>query len=97
MTKKRIVTILAALLALALLASVLFIALEADHDCQGEDCCAICAQLVVCGELLQQLAVLTVLVLVSAVLRSGAAVLRAALQRVCGRFSLVRLKVKLSD
>ena len=96
MTKKRIVTILAALLALALLASVLFIALEAHHDCHGEDC-VICAQLVVCGELLQQLALLTVFVLAASALRSGVAALRDARYRVCGRFSLVRLKVKLSD
>ena len=51
---RRLVSVLALLAAFMLLFSVLYIALEADHDCCGEDC-AICAQLRACEDLLRDL------------------------------------------
>lgn len=41
-------------IAVALLLSVSFFAVRADHDCHGDDC-AICRQLSTCGQLLKAL------------------------------------------
>ena len=52
MTKKsRLITgLLAAVLAAVMLSSAVYIAVEANHNCSGEDC-AICHQLQVCENL----------------------------------------------
>ena len=54
MTAKQIRTLTALLLALVMILSISFIALNADHDCCGEDC-RICAQIRACEELLHDL------------------------------------------
>ena len=56
MTKKfRFMTgLLAAVLAVVMLSSAAYIAVEADHDCSGEDC-AICHQISTCENLLKSL------------------------------------------
>lgn len=93
---KRFAAVLALLLALVMLFSVLYIALEADHDCCGEDC-AICAQLRACQDLLRNL--LTLAVLAAAVRCSFALVsVFADAERRCAQpHTLIALKVKLSD
>ena len=56
MTKKPcfITRLLAAVLAVVMLFSAVYIAVEADHDCSGEDC-AICHQIGVCEHLQKSL------------------------------------------
>ena len=56
MTKKPcfMTRLLAAVLAVVMLFSAVYIAVEADHDCSGEDC-AICQQIGVCENLLKSL------------------------------------------
>ena len=56
MTKKLcfMTRLLAAVLAVVMLSSAIYIAVEADHDCSGEDC-AICHQIGVCENLLKSL------------------------------------------
>ncbi|MCR5297033.1 MAG: hypothetical protein K6E17_06455 [Clostridiales bacterium] len=82
---------------LVLLSSFAFIALEADHDCRGEDC-EICEVLSRIEALLQHMAVYSPLLAVSAVcaaalrffrLRGGARVRRAV--------TLVFWKVRLNN
>ncbi len=51
--KKRLLACLAALLAAVVFFSALYVVLEADHDCGGENC-SICAQISACEDLLRQ-------------------------------------------
>lgn len=96
MKPKRLVSALALLLALIMLFSVLYIALEADHDCCGDDC-AVCAQLQVCENLLHNLLLTTAVLiaawsfcaLISFVAAEGSGFVRP--------HTLIALKVKLSD
>lgn len=93
---KRLSSVLALLLALVMLLSVLYIALEADHDCCGEDC-AICALLRACEDLLRNL--LAAALLLSAV-RCFCALFRTAAEPCCRPerpLTLISLKVKLSN
>lgn len=95
--KTRLFAVLvAAVLVCALLFSVLFLVVEAHHDCDGDDC-AICALITVCEDLLQKLS-LAALALITAVLVSRviAVLIRSA---VClsQQATLITLKVKLSD
>lgn len=57
---KRSAAVLALLVAFLMLFSVLFIALEADHDCCGEGC-AVCTQIRACEDLLRNLMTASVL------------------------------------
>lgn len=88
--------LLAAIVAFVMLSSVVYVAVEADHDCIGEDC-GICHQINTCDHLLKNLSFAV-----------GIAVLAAALTYTLCRailpctdiiqaFTLVSLKVKLSD
>ena len=56
MTKKPcfMTRLLAAVLAVVMLSSAVYLAVEANHDCSGEDC-AICHQISVCENLLKSL------------------------------------------
>ena len=93
---KRLASVFALLAAFMLLFSVLFIALEADHDCCGEDC-AICAQIQACEDLLRNL--LTVAALTVAARCYFALVCGFAGKECCcvHPHTLIALKVKLSD
>lgn len=97
MTKNRRLTkLFAALLALAMLVSVAYLALEARHDCTGEDC-AVCAQLDCCLRLLERLTLAGCVLLAArlfALTVSSPAVMALRLRR---PLSLISLKVKLSD
>ena len=98
MTKKfRFVAgLLAAVLAFVVLSSAAYIVAEADHDCTGVDC-AICHQINACENLLKGMG------LVGAAMASAAAVgyVLCRVVRLCREashtFTLVSLKVKLSD
>lgn len=56
MTKKLcfITRLLAAVLAVVMLSSAIYLAVEANHDCSGDDC-AICRQISICENLLKYL------------------------------------------
>lgn len=86
----------AALLAVVMLFSVFYIAAESGHDCAGEDC-RICRQIAICRDTLRLLtlavAAAALAALPDAVYRSSSWVCASAARR----FTLVSLKVKLSD
>ena len=86
----------AALLAIVMLFSVFYIAAETGHDCAGEDC-RICRQIAICRDTLR-LITLAVAAAVLVSLSSGAyrgTAFRCA--SAASQFTLVSLKVKLSD
>ena len=98
MTKKfRFMTrLLAVVLAVVMLSSAVYIAVDADHDCSGEDC-AICHQIGVCENLLKTLGLAGAAAAVTTALTY--ALCRAILpcaERL-GTGTLVSLKVKLSN
>ena len=96
MTNRKFIAFVAILLAFAMLFSAFYIILEADHDCDGEDC-AICAQICLCENILRQLA-LALLVLALAHSFRRVLVLTAAQAFNTGsQTTLVTLKVKLSN
>ena len=98
MTKKPcfMTRLLAAVLAVVMLFSAVYIAVEADHDCSGEDC-AICHQIGVCENLLKSLGLAGAAAAISAAFTYT--VCRAILPRteMNGTLTLVALKVKLSN
>ena len=86
----------AALLAIVMLFSVFYIAAETGHDCAGEDC-RICRQIAICRDTLR-LIMLAVAAAVLVSLSGGTyrgTVFRCA--SAASQFTLVSLKVKLSD
>ena len=98
MTKKsRLITgLLAAVLAAVMLSSAVYIAVEANHNCSGEDC-AICHQLQVCENLLKSIGLAGAAAAISAAFTYT--VCRAILPctEMIGTLTLVSLKVKLSN
>ena len=88
--------LLAVVLVFVMLSSVAYIAAESDHDCTGVDC-AICHQINVCENLLKSIGlagsaaatVAAILYILCRIIPSCAEVART--------FTLVSLKVKLSD
>ncbi len=93
---KRLASVLVLLVACIMLFSVLFIAMEADHDCCGEGC-AICAQIQACEDLLRNLLSIAALVVAAWCLY---ALIRVFVDTECCplyRHTLIVLKVKLSD
>ncbi len=93
---KRFAAALALLVAFLMLFSVLFIALEADHDCCGEGC-AVCAQILACEDLLRNL--MTASALAAAVWCFYTLCRVFADADCCSEHphTLIALKVKLSD
>ena len=98
MTKKPcfITRLLAAVLAVVMLFSAVYIAVEADHDCFGDDC-AICRQISICENLLKSLGLAGAAAAISAVFTYT--VCRAILPcaEMNGTLTLVALKVKISN
>ena len=92
MTKKfRFMTgLLAIVLAFVMLSSVAYIAAEAGHDCTGADC-AICHQIHVCENLLKSIG------LAAAAIRYILCRILSSCTEAARAFTLVSLKVKLSD
>ena len=86
----------AALLAIVMLFSVFYIAAETGHDCAGEDC-RICRQIAICRDTLSFLT-LAMSAAVFAALSGGAyPAVACACASAARKFTLVSLKVKLSD
>ena len=98
MTKKPcfMTRLLAAVLAVVMLSSAVYLAVEANHDCSGA-ACAICHQLSVCESLLQSLGLAGAAAAISAAFTYT--VCRAILPcaEMNGTLTLVALKVKLSN
>ena len=97
MRTKRIFAVLVSIfLIAALFSSAFYIALEADHDCSGEDC-RVCAQILVCVQTLRGFSLAMIVVLaariVRVILRSGRMLPVSAFSR----FLPVSMKVKLSN
>lgn len=93
---KHLAAVLAVLLAFIMLFSAVYIALEADHDCCGEDC-FVCGQLRACENLLRNL-------LLTAALLSATGCFCALIRIIsfpdlhfAHPHTLIALKVKLSD
>ena len=88
--------LLAAVLAVVMLSSAVYLAVEANHDCSGEDC-AVCHQIGICENLLKSLGLAGAAAAISAAFTYT--VCRAILPRaeMNGTLTLVALKVKLSN
>lgn len=86
----------AALLALVMLFSVLFIVLEADHDCCGEGC-SICTQIAACENLLNHLALATAALLAADFFSCAVRSITERSDLVFRPLTPILLKVKLSD
>lgn len=98
MTKKPcfITRLLAAVLAAVMLSSAIYLAVEADHDCSGDDC-AICRQISICENLLKTLGLAGAAVAISAVLTYTMCKAILPCAETIGTLTLVALKVKLSN
>jgi len=98
MTKKLcfMTRLLAAVLAVVMLSSAIYIAVEANHDCSGEDC-AICRQISICENLLKTLGLAGAAAAITAAFTYT--VCRAILPcaETIGTLTLVALKEKLSN
>ena len=98
MTKKLcfMTRLLAAVLAVVMLSSAVYIAVEADHDCSGDDC-AICRQISICENLLKSLGLAGAAAAITVAFTYT--VCRAILPcaEMSGTLTLVALKVKLSN
>ena len=98
MTKKFrfMVRLLAVVLAVVMLSSAIYIAVEANHDCSGDDC-AICRQISICENLLKSLGLAGAAAAITAAFTYT--MCRAILPRaeMNGTLTLVALKVKLSN
>ena len=98
MTKKlRLITrLLAAVLAAVMLSSAVYIAVEANHTCSGEDC-AICLQLQVCENLLKSIGLVDAAAVFAATVRYALCRVIPSCAELVRTSTLVSLKVKLSD
>ncbi len=93
---KRLAAVLAVLFAFIMLFSAVYIALEADHDCCGEDC-LVCAQLRACEELLRNLLLTAALLSAAGRFCALIRVIPFADLHFAHPHTLIALKVKLSD
>ena len=98
MTKKlRLITrLLAAVLAAVMLSSAVYIAVEANHNCSGEDC-AICHQISTCENLLRSLGLAGAAAVITAAFTYTMCKAILPCTEMIGTLTLVSLKVKLSN
>ena len=98
MTKKLcfMTRLLAAVLAAVMLSSAIYLAVEANHDCSGDDC-AICRQISICENLLKTLGLAGAAAAISAVLTYTMCKAILPCAETIGTLTLVALKVKLSN
>ena len=98
MTKKPcfMTRLLAAVLAVVMLSSAIYLAVEADHDCSDDDC-AICHQIGVCKNLLKSLGLAGAAAAISAALPYTVCKAILPCAEMSGTLTLVALKVKLSN
>ena len=88
--------VMAAAILFVMLTSAFFIAAEADHDCIGDDC-EICCQINVCRAVLKGLALIAIAAVFAAAACAALCAVFAACREQTRNFTLVSLKVKLSD
>ncbi len=96
MTAKQIKALTALLLALVMILSVSFIALNAHHDCSGEDC-RICAQIRACEDLLRNLLLIAAVLLAAWITRYPGIASSTEPAAFSRPHTLITLRVKLSD
>ena len=98
MTKKLcfMTRLLAAVLAVVILSSAIYLAVEASHDCSGEDC-AICHQIGVCENLLKSLGLASAAAAVTAAFTYTMCKAILPCAETTDTLTLVALKVKLSN
>ena len=94
--KKVVSALLALLLMLSLFFSVFFIAVEADHDCTGEDC-PICCQIQNCENLLKNMATVPAAVYLATGILFALYLCASYVNAPIYHITLVSLKVKLSN
>ena len=88
--------LLAAVLAVVMLSSAVYIAVEADHDCTGDDC-AICHQIGACENLLKSLGLAGAAAAITAVFTYTMCKAILPCTETIDTLTLVSLKVKLSN
>jgi len=88
--------VMAAAILFVMLTSAFFIAAEAGHDCIG-DGCEICCQVNICRAVLKGLALIAIAAVFAAAACAALCAVFAAWQEQVRNFTLVSLKVKLSD
>lgn len=98
MTKKIcfMTRLLAAVLAVVMLSSAIYLAVEANHDCSGDDC-AICRQISICENLLKSLGLAGAAAAITAVLTYTMCRAILPCAEMIDTLTLVSLKVKLSN
>ena len=98
MTKRNrfLTTLLTIAVAFVMLTSVAYIAKESHHDCVGDNC-AICHQLQVCENLLKSIGLAGAAAVFAAAVRYAPCRVIPSCAEVVRTFTLVSLKVKLSD
>ena len=98
MTKKPcfMTRLLAAVLAVVMLSSAVYLAVEADHDCSGEDC-AICHQIGIYENLLKTLGLAGAAAAISAAFTYTMCRAILPCTETISTLTLVALKVKLSN
>ena len=98
MTKKPcfMTRLLVAVLAVVMLSSAIYIAVEADHDCSGDDC-AICRQISICQNLLKSLGLAGAAAAITAAFTYTVRREILPCAEMTGTLTLVALKVKLSN
>lgn len=95
--KSRVLAILlAAAVLFVMLSSVLFIAIEADHDCAGDDC-PICCQISVCEHTLKSVGQAVLVVILAASIGITMFSMPSFTKKPTYNASLVTLKVQLLD
>lgn len=80
----------------AMLFSVSYIAIEADHDCTGENCLT-CCQISACENTLKSIGNAVLVVILAAFIGILMLTLPSFTKKMAFNTSLVTLKVKLSD
>ena len=98
MTKKLcfMTRLLAAVLAVVMLSSAIYIAVEANHDCSGEDCASF-HQIGVCENLLKSLGLAGAAAVITAAFTYTMCKAILPCTEMIGTLTLVSLKVKLSN
>ena len=88
--------LLAAVLAVVMLSSAIYIAVEANHDCSGDDC-AICRQISICENLLKSLGLAGAAAAITAAFTYTMCRAILPCTETISTLTLVALKVKLSN
>lgn len=98
MTKKNrlIAGLLVMTVLFVMLSSVIYIAVESDHDCSGEDC-PICYHINICANTLKSVGLIAAAVAQAGLIFIFALFLLFSTRRLASHTTLVSLKVKLSN